>query len=196
MKVSSLNQQPIFKAKPLSQWQCKGAKNNSKNITIIALEKKDLNFIKKMIEKAGNLGHKDILKQDMIDITIRTIHDVLASENKIFNKVKLLLALHDDKPCGMLVANIPKKNIEGENIIYSSRHNPAKNETELDWLVTWQIKNRGKIKGVGKALVGEYFRTIKKDKFRDIFVRSEVPENSYAVNFYESIGFEQLSNKC
>ena len=71
----------------------------------------------------------------------------------------------------------------------------AKNETELDWLVTWQGKGKPKIKGVGKALVAEFFSTIKKDKFRDVFVRSEVPENSYAMDFYESLGFEQIGKK-
>ena len=59
-----------------------------------------------------------------------------------------------------------------EVFVYSSRHNPSKNETEIDWLVTWNPDDEN-IKGIGKALVGEYFRTIKKDKFRDVFVRSE-----------------------
>ena len=107
----------------------------------------------------------------------------------------MFVATQDGSPCGLLVGNIPKHVYDGERICYSSRHNPAKNETELDWLVTWQPKGKCKIKGIGKALVGEFYRTIKKDKFRDVFVRSEVPENSYASEFYESIGFEQLGKK-
>ena len=57
------------------------------------------------------------------------------------------------------------------------------------------LSNNEKIKGIGKALAGEYFRTVKKDKFRDVFVRSEIPEKSFAKNFYEHLGFERFSEK-
>ena len=132
----------------------------------------------------------------MVDITIKTVLDILQKHNdKKFEKVKTYIALDEGTPCGLLIGNIPKKIQTLESIKYSSRHNPAKNETELDCLVTWQPRSKSKIKGIGKALVGEYFRTIKKDKFRDVFVRSEVPENSYATYFYEHLGFERLSDK-
>ena len=107
----------------------------------------------------------------------------------------MFAAVHDGDICGLLVANVPKKLPVSETTVHSSRHNPAKNETELDWLVTWNAKQNEKIKGVGKALVSEYFKTVKTDGFRDVYVRSEIPEHSYALRFYESIGFEKLSNK-
>ncbi len=107
----------------------------------------------------------------------------------------MFAAVHDGDICGLLVANVPKKLPVTENTVHSSRHNPAKNETELDWLVTWAPRYSEKIKGIGKALVCEYFKTVKKDKFRDVFVRSELPEHSYAVNFYESVGFEKISER-
>ena len=90
---------------------------------------------------------------------------------------------------------MPKTSPNYDGIVYSSRHNLAKNETELDWLVTWSPKGNERLKGIGKALIGEYFRTVKKDKFRDVFVRAEVPEKSFAKSFYEKLGFEQIGNK-
>lgn len=194
MRVSS-NQQICFKAIPLSQWRCKTANNKIKNITITSFEKKDLPFVNKFIEKSNQICSKDNLKQELLSIAIRTVRDILESKEKSFDKVKMFLALHEGTPCGLLIGNIPKHIYDSEKIYYSSRHNCAKNETELDWLVTWQGKGKPKIKGVGKALVAEFFSTIKKDKFRDVFVRSEVPENSYAMDFYESLGFEQIGKK-
>jgi hypothetical protein len=96
-------------------------------------------------------------------------------------------------PCGLLIANMPKHS--GDKIVYSSRHNNAKNEAELDWLVTWAPQENLEIRGIGKSLVGEYLRTIKPDKFRDVYVRSELPEVSVAQEFYESLGFEVISDK-
>ena len=195
MRVSSSQQSINFNAIPLAQWRCKALNNKPKNITIVALEKKDLNFVEKFVEKSDLICSKDSLKQELVNDTIRTIRDALGMSYRSFEKIKMFMAIHEGTPCGLLVGNVPKKNIDTEQIKYSSRHNPAKNETELDWLVTWQPRGKSKIKGIGKALVGEYFRTVKKDKFRDVFVRSEVPENSFATDFYESLGFERLSDK-
>lgn len=195
MRVSSNQENLNFHAIQLAQWRCKTLNNKTKNITIVALEKKDLNFVEKFVEKSDLFCYKDNLKQELVNNTICTIRDILNRTEKAFDKTKMFLAIHEGTPYGLLVGNVPKKNIDTEQIKYSSRHNPAKNETELDWLVSWQPRGKRKIKGIGKALVGEYFRTVKKDKFRDVFVRSEVPENSYAKDFYESLGFEQMSDK-
>lgn len=195
MRVLSNQQSLNFYAIPVSQWRCKTLNNKTKNITIVALEKRDLNFVEKFIEKINIICPKDNLKQKLVSETIRTIKDILSMTNKSFDKVKMFLAIHESTPCGLLVGNVPKRKLDTDQIKFSSRHNQAKNETELDWLVTWIPRGKSKIKGVGKALVGEYFRTVKKDKYRDVFVRSEVPENSYATDFYESLGFERLSEK-
>ncbi len=195
MRVLSNQQSLNFRAIPLAQWRCKTLNNKPKNITIINFEEKDLKLVEKFIEKSDLICKKDRLKQELVKNAICTIRDVLSIKDKAFKKVKMFLAIHEGTPCGLLVGNVPKHFLDSEQIKYSSRHNSAKNETELDWLVTWQPRGKSKIKGVGKALVGEYFKTIRKDRFRDIFVRSEVPENSFATSFYESLGFESLSQK-
>ncbi len=195
MKINANQYNPNFRVRPLAQWRCKTLNNRTKNITIASFEKKDIKFVQNFIEKANSVCSKDKLKQDLISIALRTIRDILETNDKNFDKVKMFIALHEDIPCGLLVGNIPKRVYDSDWICYSSRHNFAKNETELDWLVTWQPRGKARIKGVGKALVGEFYRTVKKDKFRDVFVRSELPENSYALKFYECVGFEQLGNK-
>ena len=146
MRVSSSQRSINFNAIPLAQWRCKALNNKTKNITIIAFEKKDINFVEKFVEKSDLICSKDSLKQELVNDTIRTIRDALGMSYKSFEKIKMFMAIHEGTPCGLLVGNVPKKNIDTEQIKYSSRHNPAKNETELDWLVTWEPKIGEKIK--------------------------------------------------
>ena len=193
MKVSSQNN-ISYKAQLLSQWRCSNIKNKAKNISVIAIEKKDLPFIENFITYIKNLNN-DAVKKEIMKDSSKTMLEILIKSNMSgMDKVKMYIAAHDRIPCGILIANIPKIFWGDEVFVYSSRHNPSKNETEIDWLVTWNPDDEN-IKGIGKALVGEYFRTIKKDKFRDVFVRSEVPEKSFANAFYEKLGFEQLGKK-
>lgn len=196
MRIQTNQQNINIKAKPLAQWRCKSALNNTtKNITIVSLEKKDADFINIFEEKYKNFFQNDSIKQEIFNIIIKTIKGVFESYKTILNKAKILIAIHEDKPCGILIGNIPKIDTTTKTVLYSSRHNCGKNETELDWLITWPPNKNDKINGIGKALIGEYFNTVKKDKFKDVLVKSEVPENSYAQHFYESLGFKTISPK-
>lgn len=196
MRVSS-NQKynPSFNAQLLSQWKCLSQTGKAKNVTILALEERDLGYIKHFRKNLDRYNYLTPIRQAIIDASSQMIRDILEKISGKKNKIKMFAAVHDGDICGLLVANVPKKLPVSETTVHSSRHNPAKNETELDWLVTWNAKQNEKIKGVGKALVSEYFKTVKTDGFRDVYVRSEIPEHSYALRFYESIGFEKLSNK-
>ena len=50
MKVSSQsNYNTSFNAKLLSQWCCSNAKNKAKNVSIISIEKNDLDFMQKFL---------------------------------------------------------------------------------------------------------------------------------------------------
>ena len=149
-------------------------------------------FLTKLIPQLTYIGKA--CKHVLEDTTV-TLKGLLASDAGFDKKTKVYVAVHDAKPCGLLIANMPKSSGENGSIVYSSRHNNAKNEAELDWLVTWPPQENNIIRGVGKALVGEYLRTIKPDKFRDVYVRSELPELSVAQDFYESLGFEVLGDK-
>lgn len=194
MRVSSQDNRN-FKAQLISQWRCSSAKNKAKNISIVAIEKRDLPFIEKFVDYIDKFNEENLVKKEIMRYSSKTILELLKSDISGFDKVKMFIATHDRIPCGIFVANVPKVYANGEAFVYSSRHNSGKNETEMDWFVTWSPKHNEKIKGIGKALVGEYFRTVKKDKFRDVFVRSEVPEKSYASSFYEGLGFERIGTK-
>lgn len=193
----SLNQQCNItnRANLLSQWRCSNGKGNLRNVSIIAIEKRDIEFIQRFRESWDKYSHLSQIRQAIMDASTNTMSAILQNNTNVFEKVKMFMAVYEGKPCGFLVANIPKTLPVTMGITYSTRHNCAKNETEIDWLVTWNPNKNENLKGVGKALVGEYFRTVKGDKFRDVFVRSEIPENSNAVYFYESMGFERLGTK-
>ena len=196
MKVSSQkNYNLSFNARLLSQWRCCNAKNKIKNVSIVAIEKKDLPFIEKFVKYIKNLKIDNSITKEIMNDSSKTILEILRSNILGAKKIKIYIATYDEIPCGIFIANIPKSSSSNKGIVYSSRHNPAKKETEIDWLVTWKPTGNENIKGIGKALVGEYFRTVKKDKFRDVFVRSEIPEKSFAKNFYEHLGFERFSEK-
>ena len=196
MKVSSQkNYNQSFNAKLLSQWRCCNAKNKIKNVSIVAIEKKDLPFIEKFVKYIKNLKIDNLITKEIMNDSSKTMLEILKSNIFGAKKIKIYVATYDEIPCGIFIANMPKSSQNNKGIVYSSRHNPAKNETEMDWLVTWKPKGNENIKGIGKALIGEYFRTVKQDKFRDVFVKSEIPENSFATKFYENLGFEQIGTK-
>ena len=196
MYVSSTQQNPTFGAKLISQWRCLSSQDGKyKNVSVVALEKRDLSFVNEFIKKLPKMSNvQDSIKREILSSALRTIKSVLESKYVDLKKIKMLLGVYNTKPCGVLVANIPKLT-EGECIGYSSRHNCTKNEGELDWLVTWSPEVGNDIKGVGKALVGEFFKGLRKDGIRDVYVKSELPENSYAQYFYESLGFETMGEK-
>lgn len=196
MRVSSqFGSNLSFNARQLSQWRCSNAKNKAKNVSIIAIEKRDLVFMQNFVKYVENLKNDCWVRKEIMIHSSKTILEILNSDLPNFDKIKMFIATSDNIPCGIFIANIPKTYAPNEAYVYSSRHNSAKNETEIDWLVTWNPTGNEKIKGIGKALVGEYFRTVKKDKFRDVFVHSEIPEYSFATKFYESLGFENIGTK-
>lgn len=91
---------------------------------------------------------------------------------------------------GRSISCIPK-NSKG-TLVYSSRKNKGKHETELDWLTTWNCNPNKKVRNIGKALMTEFYNLLPGDKFKQVYVRSEVPELSYAAEFYKSVGFKEL----
>jgi ribosomal protein S18 acetylase RimI-like enzyme len=184
-----------FGASILSQWRCCNGLGKPREISVVSIEKKDIVYINKLIDKITDFQHIEPIRYSILISAINTIKQILSNNDKSFLKTKMLMAVQSGKPCGFLVANMPKKILETDKIVYSSRHNPAKNETEIDWFVTWDPNRNERIKGIGKALISEYFKSVKSDKFKDVFVKSEIPEYSYAVDFYNSMGFERIGKK-
>lgn len=197
LKVSGYNNSTSFKAIPISQWRCvSAAENKPANIVITQLEKRDVEFINNF--RSSWLVHpesKDSTRNSIVETALGIIEAALSTDMQALDKVKMFFALHNKKPCGVLIGNLPKKDASTGGINYSSRHNCAKKEGEIDWLATWTPKGEEEIKGTGKALVGEYFGSLNQDRLKDVFVKSELPELSVAQSFYESLGFETLGKK-
>lgn len=184
-------QKPAFKAVPLARYQV----GQDDYVKIYQLEKRDVPFLTKFVKNIKQYfvakGINDYSHRQVMEEAFNAGEKLLSSPDE--QKAKVMLAVKDSNPCGILIANAMKEAKDGK-IVYSSRKNHAKKETELDWLVSWNPFPEKSIKGFGKALTAEYFETLKADGFRDVYVRSEVPELSFASEFYKQMGFEPLSS--
>jgi hypothetical protein len=168
---------------------------------IVELEKKDKKLIDFLVQNFDKFKAKKetpfdkernlIFTQSLLDI--QAIFRLLnTKKNKLAKKTKIFIGIVDKEPCGLIVANAPKVNNKGE-VFYSVRNN--KNESEIDWLVTWPIKTGEYIQNEGKALVAQLFHSTKAKNIKTIFVRSALPEKSTAIEFYKKMGFKQSGEK-
>ena len=107
MRVSSQDNRN-FKAQLISQWRCSSAKNKAKNISIVAIEKRDLPFIEKFVDYIDKFNEENLVKKEIMRYSSKTILELLKSDISGFDKVKMFIATHDRIPCGIFVANIPK----------------------------------------------------------------------------------------
>ena len=193
----TINRTISFGAKPIAKWKCSDfATNKSQDITIFELEKKDFGSI---LELKWNWimssRTADEPRYSVVENAFEMIEHMFSMIKPFPQETKMFLATHNKKPCGVLVGNIPKRDHYTRQLNYSSRYYAAKDEGELDYLATWVPPNEQKLKGVGKALVAEFFNSLKKEKINDIFLKSTRPQRSYAQAFYKTLGFENLSLK-
>ena len=180
-----------FKAIPLARYRYLQEKGD---VIIYQLEKKDIDYLRFLRANLGKLFEKHKIHDESTEQVMREAFEagikILEGEKKEEEKAKILMSFYKNEPSSIIIGNVLKVDGKGQ-LHYSSRKNHAKNETELDWLVTWNDK----IPGEGVATVYEYFMTVIKDGFKQVFVRSEIPEKSSAQKFYEKMGFELLSDK-
>ena len=163
MQINLYKQNLNFNAKYISEWNCTNFDGCIKKIKVIKFEKEDINFLNSYYKDIENIMHIDDIKKIFIKSSIQTILEVLNSDDSsVFQKTKLYGAIYKNKLCGLLIANIPKLKSYNYKESYSSRHNSAKKEAEIDWLVTWFPEKQILINGIGKALVGQFFNTLKR----------------------------------
>ena len=177
-----------FKALPLAQYSYLG---KSKEVTIYQLKKNDIGYLEHLVANLDKFFKKYDVDNESARQVIEEAFNAgieILKRNKSEKKAKILMAFYNNEPSSILIGNALKVDNKGV-LHYSSRKNHAKNETELDWLATWNKK----IPGEGQATVYEYFLTLLKDGFNNCFVRSEIPEKSSAVAFYTKMGFDKLS---
>ncbi len=184
-----------FKARFVSNYTVLN-NNLPAKLDILKLEPKDYHFVDRFIRNIDendvtsrlDISKKVVMREAFLDLKDLLIKQKV-KDDKIYKNSVSYLAVCEDKSSGLLIANLPKIDINKDDIHYSSRKNHGKNETELDWLVSWAKS----IKGIGRALVTEYFLNLK--KFKQVYLRSVVPENSYAFDFYKTLGFQQIGER-
>lgn len=183
---------PYFTAIPLAKYEYLHDKN--RNVMVYQLEKRDIEYLKYLSANIDKFYKKHEINDDSTKQVLKEAVDaglkILQDKYNCEDKAKVFLALSDKEPSAILIGNALKIDKNGK-YHYSSRKNHAKDETELDWLATWNKK----ILGEGKVIVTEFFHTVLKDKFKQIYVRSEIPEKSFAFDFYKKMGFEPLSDE-
>lgn len=182
---------PNFKAIPQGKYKLF---KDSGEVTIYQLEQKDIPLLENFISNRDEFVKKhkidDEARECIVMEAFREGIDFLkrGDEEK---KVKVLMAVSNNEPCGIIIGNASKIDKSGK-IHYSSRKNHGKNETELDVFATWN----NNLKGVGKALIDEYFIKAKKDGFKQIYVRAEVPQNApNTIKFYSGCGFTEMNGE-
>ena len=181
-----------FQAIPLAKYCYLNDK--SKDVIVYQLEKKDIDYLKYISQNIDKFYKKYEIEDESTKQVVKEAFDAgsaILSETKYKeDKAKVMLAFSDDDPSAILIGNTLKVDKIGR-FHYSSRKNHSCEETELDWLATWNKK----ILGEGKVIVCEFFETLLKDGFKQCYVRSEIPEKSFAMEFYKKMGFEPLSNR-
>ena len=190
-----VNNTPNFKAREKGIYEL--FKGTGK-ATIYQLEKSDIPLLQNFIDNIGkffeqnNVAKEDDAKQEIILKAFQAGIDFLKGQKHPKDKVKVMLAVVEDKnkTCGVIIGDALKIDKKGK-FVYSSRKNHGAKEGEIEFFSTW---NNGEFKGVGKSLAGEYFRAAKKDGFKSAYVRSEIPElEPETEKFYTDCGFRRLT---
>ena len=188
----SSNVSPSFKAKPMAEYRY--LRDKKQNVVVYQLESRDIPYLQKLSDNIDSFYKKHDIQDDSTKQVVKEAVDagieILKEEKCPIDKEKILMAFSGSEPSAILIGNVTKHDKKG-NLHYSSRKNHAEDETELDWLATWNKK----ILGEGKVVVCEYFKTLAEDGFKNVYVRSEVPEKSFAMAFYKKMGFKPLSHK-
>ncbi len=206
MKINGLNQncnsinfkQPSFTAIPVAIHEIvhvidKGSQVDRivKKAIILKLERRDLWFVKKIVKNYKKYCDNEIFKEMIKDVS-NLLQKTKYSKSKalLAEKTDIFVSVVDKNIQGMIVGNMPKFPLEGK-LVYSSNYNLKEAETELDWLITEGFCKNGKIKNVGKGLMASLFRFMEKKGFENVFVRSDINENTQ--KFYQVKGkFQQI----
>ena len=181
---------PNFKAIPLAKYSYLHEKG--KEVTVYQLESRDVGYLKYLRDNITDFYEKFEISDESTQQVSREAFEAGAKilGEKGEDKAKVLMSFYNGEPSSILIGNVLKVDKKGK-LHYSSRKNHAARETELDWLTAWNKK----IPGEGTVTVYEYFNTLLKDGFKNVYVRSEIPEKSSATKFYGKMGFKPVTGK-
>lgn len=154
-------------------------------------EEESLLALQEEVEKQKSKINELKSKNQIMNGAFLDLKDILEKQkanDKDFKKTKSYLAVYEGQPYGLAIGHIPKKlSSNNEKICYSSRHNPSNKETELDWIVTWNFPK--KVSKVGTVLMNEFLNQVQNSPFEEVFLHSTSPDKSFALSFYQRMGF-------
>lgn len=129
------------------------------------------------------VSHNIVIKKALEEIK-KLLSMQTNAPNGLAPKAKIYMAICDKQICGVAVTNVPKITKDGE-IVNSCRSHSS--ETELDWLVTWPLNSREKVKGVGRLLLSYVYDFAQESDFKSLYIRAMEPKLTNAVLFYKSM---------
>lgn len=165
-----------FDAKLVAKIKAKVPRKNV-NFELYEIDKFDKEFVSKLIKKVDleslypNLdSYKGFAEwKNLINHAV----DLIGDE-------KSILAIHNKKPCGIMVYE--------ENI----------NNIDLSYLIKWRIKPNQDLPYIGKILMRYLFEEANKNKVSEISLYTAIcrPRGKSCVNFYKFLGFKkQIDDK-
>ncbi len=151
-------------------------KNIDTNLEIYELNaKNDKSFLKILPDKINmkklmpGLTHQEYSRwQEMLEYAV---------DNAMLNDRKTLLAVKDEKPCGLLVFL------------------PGKNKFHLDCICTWPVEYGQKVKLAGTALFNQLFKIFEKAKADKIKLEAITNGPYDTVTKYKKLGFVECGGR-
>lgn len=129
------------------------------------------------------VSHNIVIKKALEEIK-KLLRMQTNAPNGLAPKAKIYMAICDKQICGVAVTNMPKITKDGE-IVNSCRNHSS--ETELDWLVTWPLSSKEKVKSAGRLLLSYVYDFVNESGFKSLYIRAMEPKLTNAVLFYTSM---------
>lgn len=162
-----------FKGVPIAKVRLNGTELKDE-ILILQLGKKDIPFLKKMVDKLDlEKLYPDIKNKNGFDEWKEIIENAIEG---IELKTKSLLAVRENRPSGII----------------SYCETDSGKAFYIDHFATWPIRKGEGTKGTGKALIRQEFQdSLNSGKNRTFLIRSYIkPGNKDCCKFYKSVGFD------
>lgn len=178
MQINNFNNQsynPNFNAIQVAKVKS-NLKNIETNLKIYELSAKDDKcFLKKLPQKIDMKS----LMPDLSNQEYARWHEMLeyAVDNAMLSDRKTLLAVKDEKPCGILVFL------------------PGKNKFHLDCICTWPVEYGQKVKLAGTALFNQLFKIFDKSKSGKIKLEAITNGPYDTVAKYKKLGFSECGGQ-
>lgn len=170
-------------------------------VSVVQLEPKDIPALEKMERELKENtfplpGFPDTNISDHRELSEFAVTDIidtlkLERDHQYKTNATLLMAVHNKRPVGVLGGNFLKLLNGSDEMTYSVYDKSGKKEAaELDWLMSFPYSKE--IKKIGTALFSTFIKIAGQNKgFKEMHISAAIPRKSFAVKYYESLGFKK-----